>query len=76
MQKLTILACLAFSSALPVASAESVRFPALTPDKFSPQQKEFADLLQKKPAQRQHQQSPVQSLFPQSRIRAARHRHV
>ena len=49
MKKSVSLACLALALALPVAAAESVRFPPITPDKFTPQQKEFADLLQKPP---------------------------
>jgi 4-carboxymuconolactone decarboxylase len=49
MKKFVSLACLALALALPVAAAESVRFPPISPDKFTPPQKEFADLLQKSP---------------------------
>jgi hypothetical protein len=49
VKKFVSLACLALTLALPVAAAESVRFPPISPDKFTPQQKEFADLLQKSP---------------------------
>src|SRR5437588_1158169 len=49
MKKSVNLACLALLLALPVAAAESVRFAPISPDKFTAQQKEFADLLQKPP---------------------------
>jgi 4-carboxymuconolactone decarboxylase len=49
MTQLTILATLALCLALPVAAAENVRFPPITPDKFTPGQKQFSDLLTKSP---------------------------
>jgi 4-carboxymuconolactone decarboxylase len=49
MKKLVVAASLAGLIALPVFAAESLRFPPMTPDQFSPQQKQFADLLQKSP---------------------------
>jgi len=48
MKKLAI-AGLAVALALPVIAAESVRFPPIAPEQFTPQQKEFADLLKKSP---------------------------
>jgi 4-carboxymuconolactone decarboxylase len=49
MKKLTILALLALSLALPVSAAENLHFPPIAPDKFTPQQKQFSDLLTKSP---------------------------
>jgi 4-carboxymuconolactone decarboxylase len=49
MKKLTVLACLALSLALPVAAAENMRFAPITPDKFSAKQQEFAKLLTSSP---------------------------
>lgn len=43
------LACAALALALPVAAAESVRFPEIRPEQFTPQQKQFADLLKQSP---------------------------
>jgi len=49
MRKLLIIAGLAAALALPVIAAEGVRFPPIQPDKFSLQQKQFAELLAKSP---------------------------
>jgi 4-carboxymuconolactone decarboxylase len=49
MKKLGILASLALVLTLPVSAAENVRFPPITPDKFTPQQKQFSELLTKSP---------------------------
>src|SRR2546430_13776443 len=49
MKKLVVAAGLAVALALPVIAAESLRFPPIAPEQFTPQQKEFADLLKKSP---------------------------
>jgi len=49
MNKYACIACLALALAVPVSAAESVRFPPISPDRFSPQQKQFADLLKQSP---------------------------
>lgn len=74
MKKFVSLACLALSLVLPVAAAESVRFPPITPDNFTPQQKEFADLLQKSPRNGNVNNPPFKVYFrsPQFGIEAIR----
>jgi 4-carboxymuconolactone decarboxylase len=49
MKKLVIAAIASLAIALPVIAAEALRFPPISPDQFNPQQKEFANLLQKPP---------------------------
>jgi 4-carboxymuconolactone decarboxylase len=49
MKRFASIACLTVALALPVAATESVRFPEIRPDQFSPQQKQFADLLKQSP---------------------------
>lgn len=49
MNRFVAIACLTAALTLPVAAAESVRFPEMRPDQFSPQQKQFADLLKQSP---------------------------
>ena len=49
MKKLLIAAGLGLALAAPVIAAESVRFPPIPADKYSPQQKEFAELMKQPP---------------------------
>jgi 4-carboxymuconolactone decarboxylase len=49
MKKLVIAAGIGLALALPVIAAEAVRFPPIPPDQFTPQQKEFADLMKQPP---------------------------
>jgi 4-carboxymuconolactone decarboxylase len=49
MKKIVSIACLAAALVVPALAAESLRFPPITPDKFTPQQQEFAKLLQSSP---------------------------
>jgi len=49
MKKLMIVSGLAAALAVPVIAAESVRFPPMPPANYSPQQKEFAELMRQPP---------------------------
>ena len=49
MNKLAVAAALSLALALPVIAAEAVRFPPIPPNQYSPQQKEFAELMRQPP---------------------------
>ena len=49
MKKLLPIAGLSLAFVLPVIAAESVRFPPIPPEQFSPQQKQFAELMRQPP---------------------------
>ncbi len=49
MKKLLPIAGLSLAFVLPVIAAESVRFPPIPPERYSPQQKEFAELMRQPP---------------------------
>ncbi|MDE2473913.1 MAG: hypothetical protein KGO48_02580, partial [Alphaproteobacteria bacterium] len=49
MKTLAIVAGLSIALAVPVIAAEAVRFPPMPADQYSPQQKQFADLMKQPP---------------------------
>jgi 4-carboxymuconolactone decarboxylase len=49
MKKLLLITGLAAALVVPVIAAENVRFPPIPPDRYSPQQKEFAELMRQPP---------------------------
>jgi 4-carboxymuconolactone decarboxylase len=49
MNRLFAVAVLVMGVAAPVIAAETVRFPPIPPDQYSPQQKEFAELMRQPP---------------------------
>jgi 4-carboxymuconolactone decarboxylase len=49
LNKLAITTALSIAIAVPVIAAEAVRFPPIPPNQYSPQQKEFAELMRQPP---------------------------
>jgi len=63
MKRFIGIACLTAGLALPVAAAEGIRFPEMHPEQFSPQQKQFADLLKQSPRNGNVNNAPFKVYF-------------